>query len=147
MRLLKNQCPRGRVNITFLALFSVAVAAVILRPPWRERVGHPVEPTLSYTQDTAGVHVLIHNRNAHWGMRHQHVVITLHDDRTGFDIIRTYGPDDDFEASFTDDQTIHCCEITLLAPHGDYLFDLWPSKHKVYRITITLRGGDGWVRM
>jgi hypothetical protein len=146
MRLSLTRLPGQRSRVV-LAVLVVLTAAVVTAAVRHDGVGKPVEPELSYTQDAAGVHILIHNRNAHWGMRRQHVMITLHDDRTGFDVIRTYGPDEDNHASDTDRRTIHCCEITLLQPHGDYRFDLWPSKHKVYRITIARRGGDGWVRM
>jgi hypothetical protein len=137
-----------RPRRTLVALLAVAAPVTVLRAPWRERVGPPVEPALTYTQDSAGVHIRIHNHNAHWGMRHQRVMITLHDDRSGFDVIRTYGPDYDNTAPDPgDDRTMHCCEITLLAPHGDFGFDLWPSRQRVYRITIARRGGSGWVRM
>jgi hypothetical protein len=135
--------------VAVAVIVAVTATAVVLWAPWRERVGTPLDPVTRFTQDANGVHVFVHNPNKHWGLRHQHVSIVLHDNRDGFNILRTYGPDEDDEAPDPgDNRTIHCCEITLLPPGGDYRFDLWPSRRTVAGISIrNARHSEGWVRM
>ena len=123
-----------------------AATVTVLRAPWR--IEQPVSLTATFTQGSSGVHVVVHNPNRHWGLREQPIVIVLHDQRNGFNIIRSYGPNDDIHASATDRRTIHCCKLTLLRPHHDYRFDLWPSETEIAYVTVVLaRGGELWLRM
>ena len=123
-------------------LALTGTAAVAVRSHRRETLKPPV---LRIEQTTAFVKLHVHNRNKHWGLYDQQVLIDLHRDSTGFSIIRSYGPDQDYSLhALPGEPTIHCCLIDRLPPGGDFTFTLWPTKQKVTAAVIDLYGTDNW---
>lgn len=123
----------------------VITTALVVARPWNRGVPEAHAPQVTFTQDSAGVHVHIHNTNKHWGLRDQPVRVML---RTsdGFPI-RLYGPDEDTPVALGSKQQFHCCRITFLPPGGDFTLELLATTKSVGGVELDLRGGRLWIRM
>lgn len=124
-------------------VLAATTGVLLVMHPWHRGVGAPRQPAVTFVQDATGVHVHIHNVNAHWGLRDQPFRVMLRAEG-GFPI-RTYGPHED--DGNPGQPPFWCCTIGTLPPHGDYSIDLFPVDVKVAGIDVTLRGGRYWIRM
>ena len=143
MRLVPASRPSARTAIAAAAALVALTgsAAVAVRGHRRETLKPPV---LRIEQTATYVKLHVHNRNKHWSLYGQQVLIDLHSANPGFSIIRSYGPDHDYSLhALPGEPTIHCCVIDL-PPGGDYTFTLWPTKQKVTAAVVDLYATNNW---